>query len=48
MDRFLSSATNRIDAKGRVSVPAPFRAALAKRHLANKLIVMKPGDSRSF
>jgi MraZ protein len=29
MSRFLSSATNRIDAKGRVSVPAPFRAVLA-------------------
>ena len=26
MDRFLSNATNRIDAKGRVSVPAHFRA----------------------
>ena len=31
MDRFLSHATNRIDAKGRVSVPAPFRAVLASR-----------------
>jgi MraZ protein len=31
MDRFLSSATNRIDAKGRVSVPAPFRTILQKR-----------------
>ena len=31
MDRFLSSAVNRIDAKGRVSVPAHFRAVLAKR-----------------
>lgn len=31
MDRFLSSATNRIDAKGRVSVPAPFRAVVLKR-----------------
>jgi L-ascorbate metabolism protein UlaG (beta-lactamase superfamily) len=28
--------------------PAEFKAALAKRHLANKLIVMKPGDDRSF
>jgi MraZ protein len=33
MSRFLSSATNRIDAKGRVSVPAPFRAALAQRDI---------------
>lgn len=31
MDRFLSSAINRIDAKGRVSVPARFRALLQKR-----------------
>lgn len=31
MNRFLSNATNRIDAKGRVSVPAPFRAVLAQR-----------------
>lgn len=30
MDRFLSNFTNRFDAKGRVSVPAPFRAILAK------------------
>jgi L-ascorbate metabolism protein UlaG (beta-lactamase superfamily) len=28
--------------------PAEFRAALEKRKLANKLIVMKPGDTRSF
>ncbi|CAN7252484.1 division/cell wall cluster transcriptional repressor MraZ [Rhizobium sp. LjRoot254] len=28
MSRFLSSATNKIDAKGRVSVPASFRAVL--------------------
>ena len=28
--------------------PAEFRTALAKRHLAKKLIVMKPGDTRSF
>ena len=31
MDRFLSSSVNRIDAKGRVSVPGPFRALAAKR-----------------
>ena len=31
MERFLSSAVNRIDAKGRLSVPAHFRAVLAKR-----------------
>lgn len=31
MDRFLSSAVNRIDAKGRVSVPAHFRTVVQKR-----------------
>lgn len=31
MDRFLSSSVNRIDAKGRVSVPGAFRALAAKR-----------------
>jgi MraZ protein len=30
MDRFVSTFTNRIDAKGRVSVPAPFRAVLER------------------
>jgi MraZ protein len=30
MNRFLSNFTNRLDAKGRVSIPAPFRAVLAK------------------
>lgn len=31
MDRFLSSAVNRVDAKGRVSVPSHFRAIVQKR-----------------
>ena len=31
MDRFLSTQTKKIDAKGRVSVPAVFRAVLARR-----------------
>jgi len=31
MDRFLSSSVNRVDAKGRVSVPGPFRNLAAKR-----------------
>ncbi len=30
MDLFLSHFVNRFDAKGRISTPAPFRAALAK------------------
>jgi MraZ protein len=33
MSRFLSHATHRIDAKGRVSVPAPFRSVLAERNI---------------
>ena len=35
MDRFLSNAVNRIDAKGRVSVPAHFRAVLQKKGLTD-------------
>ena len=30
MDRFVSSYTLRLDAKGRVSIPAPYRAVLAR------------------
>jgi len=30
VDRFLSHFTHRLDAKGRVSIPAPFRQVLAK------------------
>src|SRR5882724_7891968 len=30
MDRFVSHYTLRLDAKGRVSIPAPFRAVLAR------------------
>jgi MraZ protein len=30
MDRFVSHFTNRLDAKGRISVPASFRAVLAR------------------
>lgn len=31
MDRFVSTFTNRLDAKGRISVPAPFRAVLERQ-----------------
>ena len=31
MDRFLSNYINNVDKKGRVSIPAPFRALLEKR-----------------
>ena len=30
MDRFVSHYSNRFDAKGRISIPAPFRAVLAR------------------
>lgn len=30
MDRFLSNVSSRLDAKGRVSIPAPFRAILTR------------------
>jgi MraZ protein len=30
MDRFVSNFSNRLDAKGRVSIPAPFRAILTR------------------
>jgi MraZ protein len=30
MDRFVSNVTTRLDAKGRISIPAPFRAVLAR------------------
>jgi MraZ protein len=30
MDRFVSNSTNRLDSKGRVSIPASFRAVLAR------------------
>lgn len=35
MSHFLGTHQNRLDAKGRVSVPAPFRAALRKLHGEN-------------
>jgi len=35
VDRFLSNAVNRVDAKGRVSVPAHFRAVLQKKDLVD-------------
>ncbi|MCD1263748.1 division/cell wall cluster transcriptional repressor MraZ [Shinella sp. AETb1-6] len=33
MNRFLSNATNKIDAKGRVSVPSAFRSVLSQRDI---------------
>jgi MraZ protein len=42
MDRFVSTFTNKIDAKGRVSIPAPFRAVLERDAYGGK-DVSKPG-----
>jgi MraZ protein len=47
MDRFLSSATNRIDAKGRVSVPAGFRSIVQARGYA-ELYVLRSLDTPSM
>lgn len=47
MDRFLSSAVNRIDAKGRVSVPAHFRAIVQKRGYA-ELYALRSLDTPSL
>ena len=47
MDRFLSSATNRIDAKGRVSVPAGFRSIVQARGYA-ELYVLRSLDTASM
>ena len=38
MDQFLSTFTNRIDRKGRVSVPAEFRAVLTRRNSASVVL----------
>ena len=40
LDEFLSTFTNKIDAKGRVSVPADFRAILARR--GNGALILGP------
>ena len=39
---FLSTYHNRIDKKGRVSIPAPFRAALAAQEFAGIVAYMSP------
>lgn len=38
MDRFVSNYANRLDAKGRVSIPAPFRTILAKEGQAGLFV----------
>lgn len=38
MALFLSTYTNKIDKKGRISVPAPFRSALASQHYSGIVV----------
>ena len=47
MDRFLSNAINRIDAKGRVSVPAHFRAIVQRRGYS-ELYAVRSLDAPAF
>lgn len=44
MDRFLSTYTNRIDSKGRVSVPAAYRTLLAKDGFDGVFMTPAPSD----
>ncbi len=45
MDRFVSTFTNKIDAKGRVSIPAPFRAVLERDGYAGGIYCYPSLDS---
>jgi MraZ protein len=42
MGLFLSTTVNRIDAKGRVSIPGPFRSALADHVFAGVILMKSP------
>lgn len=41
MDQFLGSHVNRLDAKGRISIPAPFRAALKATQEATSIVLRR-------
>ncbi|ABI61336.1 Cell division protein mraZ [Granulibacter bethesdensis] len=45
MSHFLGTHQNRLDAKGRVSVPAPFRAALRAFGEGNGQIILRPSHT---
>ena len=47
MTQFLGTHTNRLDAKGRVSIPAPFRAALKSADGAVPSLVLRPSHKHS-
>jgi MraZ protein len=42
MTQFVGTHQNRLDAKGRVSIPAPFRSALKSDSGANAALVLRP------
>ena len=42
MSQFLGTHQNRLDAKGRVSIPAPFRAALKSDGVTTAALVLRP------
>lgn len=47
MTQFLGTHTNRLDAKGRVSIPAPFRAALRTEAGGNASLVLRPSHKHA-
>ncbi len=47
MTQFLGTHTNRLDAKGRVSIPAPFRAVLKTNGDAIAALVLRPSHKHS-
>ncbi len=48
MDRFVSTFINKIDAKGRVSIPAPFRAVLERDGYAGGIYCYPSLDARAL
>lgn len=47
MTSFLGTHQNRLDAKGRVSIPAPFRAALRPTEDGSPPLVLRPSHTHS-
>jgi MraZ protein len=47
MTQFLGTHTNRLDAKGRVSIPAPFRAALRGEDGGPARLVLRPSHKHA-
>lgn len=47
MTQFLGTHTNRLDAKGRVSIPALFRAALRPEGGGNACLVLRPSHKHA-